>query len=350
MRVRSREEILATLDARGELQRLPFMPEMLRFCGQRLQVAASAHKTCDTANKTGGRRMERSVHLAGARCDGAVHGGCQAACLLFWKEEWLVPDGAPADPQESAPAVAAAAAAGPDVPGVLGRAACDRSADPPTYSCQATRLYAASAPLSPFNPLQYLADVRSGNVPAREAARYLLLQGVFHLRSIGVGYRFFSAIYEWLHRQLTGRAGPFGPGGVPAGTQTPERPLHLSAGEYVVVRPHREILATIDARGMNRGMSFGEEMVRFCGQRLRVVARIERIINEATGRMMHFSNPSVTLEGAYCTSQYSQKRLLCPRRITPYWREIWLERAPAAATEPDQSIPATAPSQVRDRS
>ena len=32
--VRSAAEILATLDERGELENLPFMPEMLKFCGR----------------------------------------------------------------------------------------------------------------------------------------------------------------------------------------------------------------------------------------------------------------------------------------------------------------------------
>lgn len=46
--VRSAEEILATLDESGELENLPFMPEMLRFCGRRLTVHKVAHKLCDT--------------------------------------------------------------------------------------------------------------------------------------------------------------------------------------------------------------------------------------------------------------------------------------------------------------
>lgn len=90
--VKSKEEILATLDQRGDVNGLPFMPEMLRYCGQRLRVAKSAHKTCDTINKTGGRRMQGAVHLENVRCNGAAHGGCQAACLIFWKDEWLRPD------------------------------------------------------------------------------------------------------------------------------------------------------------------------------------------------------------------------------------------------------------------
>src|SRR5689334_2093498 len=90
VQVKSREEILATLDERGRLDALPFMPEMLQFCGKRFRVYKSAHKTCDTIETYKGRRMASAVHLEGLRCDGEAHGGCQAQCLLFWKEAWLV--------------------------------------------------------------------------------------------------------------------------------------------------------------------------------------------------------------------------------------------------------------------
>ena len=33
------------------------------------------------------------VLLEGARCNGAAHDGCEAGCLIFWKEEWLNPIG-----------------------------------------------------------------------------------------------------------------------------------------------------------------------------------------------------------------------------------------------------------------
>src|SRR6185369_17186869 len=55
--VRSAHEILATLDERGAFDALPFMPEMLRFCGRRFQVQQRADKTCDTITMSGGRRM-----------------------------------------------------------------------------------------------------------------------------------------------------------------------------------------------------------------------------------------------------------------------------------------------------
>jgi hypothetical protein len=87
--VRGEAEILATLDDDGTLDGLPFMPEMLAHCGQRYRVYKRADKTCDTVNWTGLRRMENTVHVTMLRCDGSAHGGCQAGCLMFWKEAWL---------------------------------------------------------------------------------------------------------------------------------------------------------------------------------------------------------------------------------------------------------------------
>src|SRR5262245_33997177 len=87
--VRTREEILATLDQHGRLENLPFMSEMLQYCGRRFRVFKRADKTCDNIQGWSIRRLEHSVLLAGVRCDGAGHGGCQAGCLIFWKEAWL---------------------------------------------------------------------------------------------------------------------------------------------------------------------------------------------------------------------------------------------------------------------
>ena len=48
MEVRSKEEILRSLDKNGRLQELPFMPQMFQYCGKRFRVFKRAHKTCDT--------------------------------------------------------------------------------------------------------------------------------------------------------------------------------------------------------------------------------------------------------------------------------------------------------------
>src|SRR4051812_1539103 len=89
--VRTKAEILSSLDNSGRLDGLPFMPQMFHYCGKQFRVFKRAHKTCDTISGTyEGRQLSDSVHLD-LRCDGQAYGGCQAACLIFWKEAWLKP-------------------------------------------------------------------------------------------------------------------------------------------------------------------------------------------------------------------------------------------------------------------
>src|SRR6266404_8429788 len=83
VQVRSEPEILSTLDANGRLDALPFMPEMLQYCGQRFRVYKRADKTCDNIKDWNLRRVRNTVHLTGVRCDGSAHGGCDAGCLIF---------------------------------------------------------------------------------------------------------------------------------------------------------------------------------------------------------------------------------------------------------------------------
>ena len=83
--IRSKSEILATLDEQGRVDGLPFMPEMLAFCGQRVRVYKVAHKTCDTIKTYTNRHMPDAVHLEGLRCDGAVTEVARRAACCFGK-------------------------------------------------------------------------------------------------------------------------------------------------------------------------------------------------------------------------------------------------------------------------
>ena len=64
-------------------------PRCCAWCGQRFRVDKLALKLCDTIDWTGMYRMRDAVHLEGSRCDGQAHGGCQAGCIIYWKEAWL---------------------------------------------------------------------------------------------------------------------------------------------------------------------------------------------------------------------------------------------------------------------
>src|SRR5258708_20117752 len=81
--VRSKEEILRTLDSNGRVQEMPFMPEMFRYCGRRFRVYKRAHKTCDFVNKTGIRKLPSAVHLEGLRWHDSAHARRQATPILF---------------------------------------------------------------------------------------------------------------------------------------------------------------------------------------------------------------------------------------------------------------------------
>ena len=308
--VRSADEILATLDERGELEALPFMPEMLRYCGQRLRVHKRATKLCDTVNWAGMYRMANAVHLERARCDGQAHGGCQAGCLTYWKEAWLKRVPADTDAPQPAPVVA---------PATLLRAT--RTADSngdsgaERFSCQATRLpEAAPTRVPPWDLGQYVEDVRSGNTGVLAILRSLCVAAFNHYQ---------DASRRWVPGPLRLRGGrryPFIEGKLRA---TPAQTMDLRPGELVRVKPKAAIVATLDSANRNRGLSFDSEMLKYCGREFRVLRRVERLIDEKSGKLLHLKHPCVILEGVVCTSDYHR---LCPREIYTYWREIWLER------------------------
>lgn len=332
--VRTREEILASLDADGNLDGMPFMPEMLEFCGARFSVKARADKTCDTVNQTGGRRLHNTVHLGDLRCNGAAHGGCQAECLLFWKEAWLKRVHRPSLHARLLKVVPVAGETKPDtVPGCSEdqlrarvRPAGEDAADGEgAYRCQATELYNASRLLHWWDPRQYLRDLVTRNAGPLRMFRALLFVGYRTLTLPGVGYGLLTGLYDRFQALRDGTPWPLRSGICEQGT--PRETLDLEPGEEVEVKSYPEILATLDRRNKNRGLYFDVEMVQYCGRRFRVGARVSKILNEKTGVMMHFPNECIILKHVDCSGDYSPKRLFCPRAIHHYWREAWLRRS-----------------------
>ena len=317
--VRSREEILATLDAKGCLDELPFMPEMLNYCGRKLRVVSSAHKTCDPAYKTGGRSMKAAVHLEGVRCDGSAHGGCEAGCLIFWKHEWL------RQPGEAARDTPAGSMTEDEL---AATARTDDGADRPTYRCQATELHKATDVLSPWDLRQYVTDLRSGNTTLGRLAGVTCFSLFSQLLRLGIGHRLLIGLYDAFQRIIGGQPYPLVEGSIPRGQPTPTEHLNLQAGETVRVKSREEIFRTLDTSSKNRGLWFDAEMTPFCGGTYRVHHRVNRLLDERTGEMLEMQNPCIVLDNVYCQSAYSTGRLLCPRAIYSYWRECWLERAP----------------------
>ena len=325
--VRSKDEILRTLDRDGQLEGMPFMPEMFAFCGQRFRVYKSAHKTCDTVFPTRSRRIPNAVHLD-TRCNGTGHGGCEARCLIFWKEAWLK-----RVEKASADRNSISAATGCTEADVVRATRTGDDVDP-VYSCQATRLPYFTKDLSPYDFRQYIRDYTSGNVGLRRWLAGMIYITYHNVIKAGIGLgkplRWF---YDRFQKLRGGLPYPRWWGKIPKGSPTPTGSLELQEGEWVRVKSYEEILATCTEDNKNRGLLFDGEMMPYCGRIFRVHKRVTRIINEQTGKMMNMKNPCIILENVVCQARYSDCRMFCPREIYPYWREIWLERVPAPAVK-----------------
>lgn len=314
--VKRAEEIAKTLDSEGKLESLPFMFEMEKFCGQRFRVFKRAEKVCDTIDKKGLRRMRRSVILDGAHCDGASHGGCQAGCPIFWKEAWLRRVEVEA---EWAGDLQSHVGNGC----VLGNGTGKSHGDAPhlifparvsaqkelggeeTYSCQITEIKKATIPIHWWDVRVYVRDVTSGNVPFGRAIRGFLILLFNKVQDLRGGMP-FPYVEETAKLRVT-----------------PKGNLNLQPGELVRVKTKEEIFQTLDANYKNRGLWFDVEMLKHCGKQYRVRHRVERLIEERTGRLRKIPNDCVVLSGVVCQGECHE---YCARSEFLFWREVWLER------------------------
>jgi hypothetical protein len=304
--VKSPSEILATLDDSGTLAGLPFMPEMVGYCGRRFRVERRADKICDTVDYTGSRRLPDSVLLDDLRCDGSGHDGCQAECRLFWKEAWLRK--VAQDERPSAPFPPAEAAALLERAARNTRSTTEVDGEPQTrYRCQNTELPKYSRHLSVWDPRPYVREYTSGNVTLGHFLRVTLRAAVTEvMRKLG--------FVPEIHLPGTAaKAGKFAP-------------LNVQRGELVRVKSRDEIAKTLTPDGRNKGLWFDREMLPYCGGFYRVRQRIGRFIDEREGKLIVLKNEAMTLDGVVCSGDRSICRWFCPRAIYPYWRECWLER------------------------
>jgi hypothetical protein len=293
-RVKSPQEIQKTLDDDGMLEGLPFMPEMLRYCGQRLRVKRRAEKAC--VEYADGRYklrefLNNNVYvLETLRCSGEEHDGCQRACLLFWKRDWLEDAADRTDAREEELGEVEAIRKQ-----LRTRAGLNR------YVCQSTELARATKPLTRARILgKCIYEVRSGSRGLSEMAALVF----------GPGWRKLTRVFP--KRRLVGTL-----------KRTPVEHLELEPGELVTIKDERDIAHTLDTRGKNRGLTCDLGMSHHSGEQHRVRHRLERMVSEGTGEMRRVQ-ATVVLEGLNCSC--SNVLGGCPREDFMYWREIWLKR------------------------
>jgi hypothetical protein len=300
--VRSAGEILSTLDSNGTLDGLPFMPEMLSWCGKSFRVQRRVDKTC-VADAGSLRHFPKGdvVILDGPRCDGNAHDGCKHGCRIFWKEAWLRPldaDDAGIERSDG------------DLNKLSGRLKV--KSDEHHYFCQSTELLRSTEVLPPKRHRSAriaLTEIRNGDIRIWRALQLLALylrQKI--LRKLGCD--------DWLR-------GPH--------KSTPTQSLKLRPGELVRVKSRAQIVQTLDHRMFNRGMVICYEMVRCCGRQAEVRYRVDRLIDEKTGLMREIADTVVLGSMRGCGSLGEECLCYgepgdCPRGELMYWREIWLER------------------------
>jgi hypothetical protein len=328
--VRSPAEIVATLDERAATANMPFMPEMLQFAGRRFTVSRRVEKICDTAGKVAGepsvsRRMQGTVYLEDLRCDGSAHGGCQAGCRLYWKEEWLRPvdaDSPAAETNGSEALAVLAEGATKATPSIEGGRERER------FRCQATEARVASEPLGASDPRQHVREVAAGNV---SAWRVVSVLGRYGLERASLFARMTaSRILSALHLRSPRRV-PDGARDADA-SRGPHKSDSIQPGDLVRVRPFEEIERTL-VHGKHRGLWFDvPEMSTFCGGTFTVKDRVRRFIDDRNGEMIELKSDCLILDGVCCTGEHSARRWFCPRAIYPFWREDWLEAVQNAPT------------------
>jgi hypothetical protein len=89
VRVRSREQIQATLDRWNRLKGCDIMEEMWQYCGTTQRVLRRVDRFLDERDYRV-KRCKGIILLEGVRCEGTVdYGPCDRSCYYFWREEWL---------------------------------------------------------------------------------------------------------------------------------------------------------------------------------------------------------------------------------------------------------------------
>jgi hypothetical protein len=292
VKVRSYSDIFQTLDRKGTLNGLPFMPEMKQFCGKTFRVHKRAHRVC---NEERDRYIKDTVSLQNVRCDGGFHDNCKKYCMIMWKEAWLkriyINNESFGASDKSVPEETI------DFPIKYGT----------RYFCQSTEMTNATFKIATSSKivqlmLSFFSEWRFKNQKFTDLIKNITIYILWKLGTTKIDLKCKVLIGE--------------------SSKTPTLSLDLKSGERVRVKSEEEILKTLEKYGRNRGLGFSGEMFTFCGREFMVKERLDKMIHEDSGKMIELDN-TVILEDVACAGQC---RFGCVRNTYHFWREIWLER------------------------
>ena len=174
VKVRSWPEIRCVLNKNGQTDGLPFMPEMLQYCGTYFTVTKRLERTCEET-EGGMRRICNTVFLDTVRCHGSAHGGCQKECFIFWKEASLQKVDCPSGKE-------------------VNRADTTEGLFPYKYStpdgeyiCQSTEMIRATSPLSPIDIGCLVRDIRAKTYTPGKLISVIFYAAFLRLRRLVTG-------------------------------------------------------------------------------------------------------------------------------------------------------------------
>jgi len=181
--------------------------------------------------------------------------------------------------------------------------------------------------MEPSETCQYFYQVLV-NITSPDPRRAVQLRRYWWALKKSVWYLHIFGFFGFAERTLSStRLGRFifKEKGESFGVNSDAEASKLQPGEWVEIKSAKEVFATLDRHSKLRGLPFTPEMMKFCGNRMRVYKRIEKIILESTGELRKIMTPTVLLEGVLCDGKAHGG---CDRSCYCFWREAWLRRMP----------------------
>ena len=89
VRVKSKDEIVKTLDTHNANRGMTFDGEMVRYCGREARVLRRVEQIIDEKSGRMLRLKNSCIVLEAVICTGAYHRQCPRSIYPYWREIWL---------------------------------------------------------------------------------------------------------------------------------------------------------------------------------------------------------------------------------------------------------------------
>jgi hypothetical protein len=99
----------------------------------------------------------------------------------------------------------------------------------------------------------------------------------------------------------------------------------LKVGDIVRILPCPEIKATLNEQGYYKGLSFMENMEKYCGKSFKIL-EIPTHVMDRGGKKINKCKNVIILDGLYCDGTGTVSEEGCERSCLHYWKGDWLRK------------------------